>query len=507
MGYLQTYLHRPRSLHAAVFIYFVTTGGRFTAPFLENVANFTDTVNGLTLAAQVGIDALLGPVAGTLADALESKRYPHLRHRGRGLVMTLGVTVGTAAFILHGVVAYTCDEERLSCSSHTTTALHVFLRLLFATGNSFVYPVLNGITLTFLDDEGCPQTQYGKERLYGAVSWAVTSVIVGWAIDVGGFPILPFLFAPIGYCVYMISIVAFIGRPECAAVAQDDSTDSSDIMPSNENANQIQKFQDDSVDKFRDDDDDDDVSGGDDNTTSLLQMLALVCGTVYGIGFIASMLTLAMGMSIVESLIFLFFEQLGGSYTIMGLSVVVTVIFEIPVFHFAPSLLEKFGPGRLQQAAAIAYMIRVIGYTLIPEGAMAWVLVLEPLHGITYGCAATSSVQYMAQLSPKGYEATAQGILSGVRGVGSIFGLSLGGWIDDAYGPKILYRAYASIVAIGLGIFLFTDQRERAYHRLAHESTSADNTYSTNADDRRHAVEMELPVTNAGPTTEQISVL
>ena len=479
------YLHRPRSLHAAVFIYFVTTGGRFTAPFLENVANFSDTVNGLTLAAQVGIDALLGPAAGTLADAWESKQCPHHRHRGRGLVMSLGVTIGTAAFISHGVVARACDEERLSCSPDTTMALHIFLRLLFAVGNSFVYPVLNGITLTFLDDENSPQTQYGKERLYGAVSWAITSVIVGWAIDVWGFHILPFLFAPVGYCLYVASIVAFVGRSEGAArlgaaVAQDDSAD-----------------------EFRDDDDpgfDHDKESNVDETQirqsqrsiSLLQMLTLVCGTIYGMGFIASMLTLAMGMSIVESLIFLYFEELGGNFTVMGLSVVVTVIFEIPVFHFAPSLLEKIGPGRLQQAAAVAYMIRVIGYTLIPEGAMAWVLLLEPLHGITYGCAATSSVDYMTRLTPKGYESTAQGLLSGLRGIGSIAGLSLGGWVDDAYGPKVLYRAYASIVAIGLGVFLFTDRQERAYRRVADGSGDGSNG-SNDVVGRYDVVEVELP--------------
>lgn len=267
----------------------------------------------------------------------------------------------------------------------------------------------------------------------------------------------------------------------------------------------------DSADEFRDDDDD--VDHDVDETQvrhshqsmSLLQMLALVCGTIYGMGFIASMLTLAMGMSIVESLIFLFFEELGGSFTVMGLSVVVTVIFEIPVFHFAPSLLENFGPGRLQQAAAVAYMIRVIGYTLIPEGAMAFVLLLEPLHGITYGCAATSSVDYMARLAPKGYESTAQGLLSGLRGIGSIVGLSLGGWVDDAYGPKILYRTYASIVAIGLGLFLFTDRQERAYRRVA-DGSSVDG--SNDVVGRLDVVEMELPTCTVDKslTTDQVSI-
>mmetsp|Transcript_20496 Transcript_20496/g.58796 ORF Transcript_20496/g.58796 Transcript_20496/m.58796 type:complete len:461 (+) Transcript_20496:154-1536(+) len=427
------YFRRPRSLHAAVFVYFVTTGGRFTAPFLKDVAHFTDTVNGLSLAAQVLIDALLGPLAGTLADASE-RRHPRRKHRGRGLVMTAGVTVGTAAFVLHGVVASVCTEERWSCSPTTTTALHVLLRLLFAVGNAFVYPVLNGITLTFLDDEGCPQSQYGKERLYGAVSWAVASVIVGWAIDVGGgFGVLPFCFAPLGYAVYVASIVAFVGSHESAAVAGF-ATD--DELVTKGCGNRADEFRDDSVDEFRDEPDldgEETQSQQRQQSTSLLQMLAMACGTIYGVGFFSSMVTLSMGMSIVESLIFLFFEELGGTYTVMGLTVVVTVVFEIPVFHFAPTLLDKFGPGRLQQAAAVSYMVRVIGYTLIPEGAMAWVLLLEPLHGVTYGAAATSNVAYMAQLSPKGYEATSQGLLSGLRGIGSIVGLSC--WVAGSTTP------------------------------------------------------------------------
>ena len=483
------YFRRPRCLHAAVFVYFVCTGGRFTAPFLENVAHFSDTANGLALAAQTALDALLGPLAGALADAAERRAHEQHKHKhlGRGLVMTLGVTVGTVAFILHGVVASVCADES-SCPPATATALHIGLRLLFAAGNAFVYPVLNGITLAHLDDEGCPPSQYGRERLYGAVSWAVTSVVVGRAIDIWGFAILPFGYAPLGYGFYVASIVAFVAsHEESAARAADVASKGEPVTTNNCCGNQEDGFQDDSVEE---------TVGEDQNiaetesrqrqqqSTSLLRMLAVVCGTVYGTGFVTSMVTLSMGMSIVESLIFLFFEELGGTYTVMGLTVVVTVVFQIPVFHFAPTLLDKYGPGRLQQAAAVAYLVRVVGYTLIPEGAMAWVLLLEPLHGVTYGAAATSNVEYMARLSPRGYEATSQGLLSGLRGVGSIVGLSLGGWIDDAYGAKVMYRLYATIVAIGLGIFIFTDRRQR-YRRVSDDEGEESS---------KHDVEVELPV-------------
>ena len=185
----------------------------------------------------------------------------------------------------------------------------------------------------------------------------------------------------------------------------------------------------------------------------MLSFLVLILGSLYGAGFILSSVTLAMGMSIVESLIFLYFQELGGTNLVMGLSVVVTVMFEIPIFHYAPNLLQRFGPGKLQQIACVAYILRVIGYTLIPENHLALVLFLEPLHGITYGCAKTSSVEYAARLSPKGYESTGQGLLGTLTGIGSVVGLAVGGWTEQIYGAQEMYRGCALTVSFGLLIF------------------------------------------------------
>ena len=139
-----------------------------------------------------------------------------------------------------------------------------------------------------------------------------------------------------------------------------------------------------------------------------------------------------------------------------GVTVVVTVIFEIPIFHYAPKLLAYFGAEALQEIACLAYIIRVVAYTCIPKGHMILVLLVEPLHGVTYACSKTSSVEFAARLSPTGYESSGQGVISMIFGIGSVLGLSLGGWIEEALGPIILYRSYAAIVAIGLVIFHIT---------------------------------------------------
>ena len=67
--------------------------------------------------------------------------------------------------------------------------------------------------------------------------------------------------------------------------------------------------------------------------------------TPYSITFLLACLVLSMGMSLVENLSFVFFsEHLHASSTLDGFTVVVTVLFEVPIFYFAPAMLEKFGP-------------------------------------------------------------------------------------------------------------------------------------------------------------------
>lgn len=169
------------------------------------------------------------------------------------------------------------------------------------------------------------------------------------------------------------------------------------------------------------------------------------------IGFLFSATTLCMGTSVVENLIFLFFEEsLGASNFQCGLTVVVTVIFEIPIFHFAPRILNSVGYQTMQKVACIAYFTRVVGYTLIPSDKMFLVLLLEPLHGVTYACSKTATVQMASEITPDGYEATVQGIISMLTSFGSVIGVSLGGWIEDEYSDISLYRSYAVIVFVGL---------------------------------------------------------
>mmetsp|Transcript_8963 Transcript_8963/g.13070 ORF Transcript_8963/g.13070 Transcript_8963/m.13070 type:complete len:471 (-) Transcript_8963:29-1441(-) len=443
---------RPRHLYFAIFTWLVFSGGRFTAPFLTNVAHLSDTLTGLALALQTMSLSLFSSIGGAVADHLE-KKYPH---RGRAMTIVSGLGLSTSAFMLHGAVVHIFQKNS---TSKLVMSCHIFLRVIYSIGLSFAMPVLDGLTLSRLVEQGSKKEDFGKERLYGAVSWAVSSVILGPLIDRYGFEVM-LLSAPLAFLYCLATITIFttntrnigISKTTNDAVSENIVEASHSCLGVDESDPKCQQYIPDKSKR---------------NFTWLL--LLSMCSTVYGAGYIFSSVALSMGTSVVESLIFLFFETLGSTSTMCGLTVAVTVMFEIPIFQLAPKLLEIFGPEKLQEIACMAYITRVVGYTFIPQNRMWMVLFLEPLHGVTYACAKTSQVEFAARLAPKGYESSSQGILSSVIGVGSLIGLSLGGWVEDTLGAKVMYRGFATVVLAGLVVLLIAGQLHRKSMESNHE--------------------------------------
>ena len=188
--------------------------------------------------------------------------------------------------------------------------------------------------------------------------------------------------------------------------------------------------------------------------SSSLELIRVVLfSTLYGAAFSICFFMLIVGFSVVDSMNFLFFEFLQGSYTTDAITVAVSVMFELPIFQLAPSLLRAHGVGTLLLVANVAYIVRILGYTFIPQGHVAYVFLLEPLHGVTYACSQTSMVEYVQSQMPLGAEASGQGIVNLIRGVASVLGMGLGGIAQDVFGPRTMYRIFVVTVTIGMSFF------------------------------------------------------
>ena len=177
--------------------------------------------------------------------------------------------------------------------------------------------------------------------------------------------------------------------------------------------------------------------------------------------FLLDVFLLGAGMSIVEGLLFLFFRtSLGASNSLLGLTVVMTCAFEIPLFKVGASLLRRFTPTQLMIGAHAAYVLRVFGYTFVPADMPGLVLLLEPCHGVTYALYQLTSVTTLGRLAPRGIENSVQGVRSTVSSLGALTGSIVGGAVLQHAGPEVLYRGAGVMVLLAGLAFWAVDRTQ-----------------------------------------------
>ena len=139
----------------------------------------------------------------------------------------------------------------------------------------------------------------------------------------------------------------------------------------------------------------------------------------------------------------------------MGVTVVIKIAFEVPIFYTGPHLLKRFGTSVVLLLGCVCYLVRVVAYTWLPQGHMIYPLLLEPLHGVTYGSTQLAMVDFVAQVMPRGYEATGQGLVYLFKDGGSVLGILFGGLADNSsHGPHLMFTMSAGIVSAGILVLM-----------------------------------------------------
>eukprot|EP00434_Breviolum_minutum_P005320 symbB.v1.2.004692.t1/scaffold269.1/size246462/2 len=274
--------------------------------------------------------------------------------------------------------------------------------------------VLRGLALWMFSFIGSPSTsmmdaialaacdqdaqRWGDARIYGAIGWGMAHLPLGMMLDRYGFCVMFVSFALAAVGLFW----ATMGMPEACGDAEGDVSVSAiwGILRNN---------------------------------------MAFFCNiTVLGAGF-----------AMVEGMLFLLLQEMNASTLLCGLSVVVTVIFELPIFARAQWLLSTYGTRKLIVAAQIAWVVRAAFYW---QMSTAWmVLLVEPLHGVTFALAWTAAIDFVKkpEVSGEGLEASAQGLLTACfHGLGPIIGLLGGGLLFDALGGHNSYLVFAIGVMI-----------------------------------------------------------
>jgi len=381
-------------------------------PRLRTTQGLTEEQIGVLFAVGTWVSPLSNSLLSFAADRLASKRGPAAR---------LHVF---SACIVWVTVVFSLQSVRWPGVSKFSVML--ICRVLIDSARPSCCSMMDAITVQSLPD----RKRYGEERLYGAYSWAVVGVALGAIMDKFGpramHVCIPF--AALGVGVAVVSVGAPpVKQPPPPATSAEISSAAGAALGS--------------------------AAVPEGGSVRVVDLLKSYVSSPSKVAFFVYAITLGFGMALVENLLFLYFHEQHASYFVCGLSVLVTVIFEIPLFSRSKDLLVRFGARGCLIIAGLCYSFRVVGYTLVPGG--AWVLFFEPMHGVTIAFWQTASVEVMASITPPSLAATGQSFLSNMRGLfGSALGNLFGGIIIANYGEAVLYRGAAVLVGMGLLCYL-----------------------------------------------------
>ena len=257
---------------------------------------------------------------------------------------------------------------------------------------------------------------YGKQRLWGAVGWGTIAVASGFGIDESAKHLhqSQFLLAFCGFLVFNIATILTVCKlpMECL-----------------EGRSKPKIFQ---------------------NLWIILSDCRI--GT-----FLLAILIMGTCMTTIETYLFWFLQDLNGSHLLMGLSLCMTCVAEIPIMFYSGHLIRWIGHHGVLYLTFVCYTVRYLCYSFIPK---AWyVLAVEPLHGVTFGAMWAATTSYGGIISPEGLAATVMGLVNATHfGLGRLVAGFGGGAMYSEYGPRVLFRSLAGTSAVTCVLFALSQK-------------------------------------------------
>lgn len=170
--------------------------------------------------------------------------------------------------------------------------------------------------------------------------------------------------------------------------------------------------------------------------------------------FLSLAFTAGMAFAVSGSYVFLFLSQLGASRTVIGLSLTVATLSEVPFTLLGGRLSRRVAPPLLLLGALTLLGVRIFLYALTDS--VAGAVAVQSLHGATVGIILIAGVAYADALAPPRLKATAQGLFGAtLGGLGGAVGGLLGGQLYGHVGvPRMFTISAIGIWTVTLGVFI-----------------------------------------------------
>ncbi|MED3996287.1 MFS transporter [Peribacillus frigoritolerans] len=257
-------------------------------------------------------------------------------------------------------------------------------------------PLTESLNFTLAEKSGI---SYGSIRTYGALGYAVISLITGYVMSYFGANSLAFLFAGIG----LISFIVSWMMPDAPVSGKPVTLSSLKHFFSNKE-------------------------------TLLFLLLVFIC---------------AVPARMNDTFLGVYIRELGGSAKLVGLTWFLAAGSEIVVFALSFWWLRKGKEIIIISFAAAFFFIRYFVSAWITDPQLLAYLQIMQL--LTFPIFYSAAIQYLYRIVPVEWRATGQTVLALLFfGVSGIIASYIGGAIYGAYGGKTLYLFISSISFVGM---------------------------------------------------------
>ncbi len=288
-------------------------------------------------------------------------------------------------------------------------AIFVLLQAFFG---SPIGPMADNAILEMLGEKD--RHRYGNLRLWGAVGFGITSWIIGNLIDRTGLGIIAY-----GYAIAFIVtawVAAHLPAPQLIAPPK------------------------------------------------VVELKRLLKNTRWR-GLLIAMFFMGMTASIHSNYFVLYMTSIGAPTSLFGTSLVVASVSELLMFLLVPRLIQRGLTRPMIIAGFCAWILREALCAIVQDPLLA--TATQVLHGIAFSVLWTATITLARDLVPKGWGATAQGLLASVAW-GAAWGLGalLGGQLLQLRDAPTMFVASAVSACTGLLVFLISQ-------RVAHDGEHA----------------------------------
>eukprot|EP00928_Gymnodinium_smaydae_P038435 TRINITY_DN26519_c0_g2_i2.p1 TRINITY_DN26519_c0_g2~~TRINITY_DN26519_c0_g2_i2.p1 ORF type:complete len:475 (-),score=57.00 TRINITY_DN26519_c0_g2_i2:187-1512(-) len=243
-------------------------------------------------------------------------------------------------------------------------------------------PIIDAMCLTVLDEQN-EDEGYGDQRLWCAIGWGGMSLIAGQMVDMYGINFIFYGFVVFQSINMAICLIWLPGKKRKPAAVS-----------------------------------------GEAESFSMRQLCNFDVFWLF-----ANILQYGVAMCLVENflLVFLLQDFMDTPKMLVGASVAVMCVFEVPVFKYIDRLWNGGGMSLTQVilGCQLILALRCWLYMLLPAQRPWLVLLIEPLHGVTFAAMWAATVEYAKRLAPPQATARMQTLVNGLyyqvaMGLGSV---------------------------------------------------------------------------------------